>query len=230
MNAGGDDPGDRRRAGARGGWRRRGQENSAARGRLRERIRRAIRARASESRSRRGSRPGFVRWNSLGRARGHFGRGATRRRGSDPTTTRTAARFTTIRLYRQRGRHHAQRRGGGAVRSNLLPLRTRSDTKERPKILVEDSAGFGGQAPHTLLLHTVLVHTSITPAQPSSSVQRFSCAFGAGPHFHLSFLVAAGGAVVESSAGGPGHWVAHSNRRADSGDALAATHRCVFFT
>ncbi len=71
------------------------------------------------------------------------------------------------------GRHHYQRRGGGAVRSNLLPLRTRRDTKERPKILVEDSAGFGGQAPHTLLLHTVLVHTSITPAQPSSSVQRF---------------------------------------------------------
>src|ERR1700704_6329376 len=57
----------------------------------------------------------------------------------------------------------------------------------------------------------------------------FSPALRPGYHFHFSFLVAAGGAFVESTAGGSGYWMAYPNRRADSGDALASPHRSVFF-
>src|SRR5882762_11559071 len=57
----------------------------------------------------------------------------------------------------------------------------------------------------------------------------FPSAFGPGHHFHFSFLVVAGGAFVESAAGGSGYRMAHPNRRADSGDALPSPHRSVFF-
>src|SRR5208282_2604031 len=45
----------------------------------------------------------------------------------------------------------------------------------------------------------------------------------------FSFLVSAGGAFVESAAGGCGYRVAHPKRRADSGGALASAQRSVFF-
>src|SRR5208337_2902637 len=48
-------------------------------------------------------------------------------------------------------------------------------------------------------------------------------------YFPCSFLVARGGASVESPAGGPGYRMAHPNRRADSRDALPSPHRSVFF-
>src|SRR6266436_9485830 len=77
--------------------------------------------------------------------------------------------------------------------------------------------------PYTLLLHL----DAVRPAQFVSPA--FSSAFGSRHHFHFSFLVAAGGAFIESSAGRPGYWMAHSNRRANSGDALSPPHRPVFF-
>src|SRR5437660_4873038 len=77
--------------------------------------------------------------------------------------------------------------------------------------------------PYTLLLHL----DALRPAQFASSA--FSSAFRPRYHLHFSFLVVAGRAFVESAAGRPGHWMAHSNRRADSGDALPTPHRSVFF-
>src|ERR1700674_597534 len=57
----------------------------------------------------------------------------------------------------------------------------------------------------------------------------FSPALRPGHHFHFSFLVVAGGAFVESSAGGSGYRMAYPNRRTDSVDALPSSHRSVFF-
>src|SRR6266446_4152353 len=77
--------------------------------------------------------------------------------------------------------------------------------------------------PYTLLLHL----DAVRPTQFASSA--FSSSFRPRCHLHFSFLVVAGGAFVESAAGRPGYWMAHSNRRADSGDALPSPHRSVFF-
>src|ERR1700674_5575611 len=57
----------------------------------------------------------------------------------------------------------------------------------------------------------------------------FSPALRPGHHFHFSFLVVAGGAFVESSAGGSGYRMAYPNRRTDSVDALPSSHRSVLF-
>jgi len=169
-----------------------------------------------------------VRPVETGPARGHFGRRSDAQKRKHPTTTRTAAAFHGNSII---SAGDGITISGGAVAQfaqNLLPLRTRRDTKERPKILVEDSAGFGGQAPHTLLLHTVLVHTSITPAQPSSSVQRFLV-----PSVRISFSSFFSGRCWR----GRCRIVRWRTRTLggtfeparDSGDALAATHRCIFF-
>src|SRR5208282_1211271 len=48
-------------------------------------------------------------------------------------------------------------------------------------------------------------------------------------YFHFSFLVAAGGAFVESAAGRSRYRMAYPDRRADSGGALPSPHRSVFF-
>src|SRR6266478_192650 len=77
--------------------------------------------------------------------------------------------------------------------------------------------------PYTLLLHL----DAVRPTQFASSA--FSSAFRPRCHLHFSFLVVAGGAFSESSAGRPGYWMAHSNRRANSGDALSPPRRPVFF-
>src|SRR6266478_969541 len=89
--------------------------------------------------------------------------------------------------------------------------------------MVRSSDDLMSLKPYTLLLHLDAVH----PTQFASSA--FSSAFGSRHHFHFSFLVAAGGAFIESSAGGCGYWMAYPNRRIDSGDALPSPHRSVFF-
>src|SRR6266478_4395767 len=89
--------------------------------------------------------------------------------------------------------------------------------------MVRSSDDLMSLKPYTLLLHL----DAVRPTQFASSA--FSSAFGSRHHFHFSFLVAAGGASIESAAGGCGYWMAYPNRRADSGYALSPPHRPVFF-
>ena len=76
---------------------------------------------------------------------------------------------------------------------------------------------------------TLLLHPPMTTVAAQFASSAFSAAFGPRHHFHFSFLVGAGGAVIESAAGGFGYRMAHPNRRADSGDAHDSSHRSVFF-